>query len=162
MNPERNKPVRLVFLLLVLLVSISVSAEDTPPSADKLDSATKRYIVITQKPYDDVLDDLEFSISQHNYRITGRNQIGNAIAQSENIDYANSTIVYFCNLQAAREIYDINPEFLLHMPCRITLREERQSVIIEARLVPENDSELKEISLRINTMMRSIVDYAAE
>ena len=162
MNLERNKPVRLVFLLLVLLVSISVSAEDPRPSADKLDSATKRYIVITQKPYDDVLDDLEFSISQHNYRITGRNQIGNAIAQSENIDYANSTIVHFCNLRAAREIYDINPEFLLHMPCRITLREERQSVIIEARLVPENDSELKEISLRINTMMRSIVDYAAE
>ena len=162
MNPESIKPVRLVLLLLVLVVSFSAPAADKSPSTGNLDAATKRYTVISQKPYDDVLEDLEFSISQHNYRITGRNQIGNAIAQSENIDYANSTIVHFCNLQAAREIYDINPEFLLHMPCRITLREANGSVIVEARLVPENDPELKEISLRINAMMRSIADYAAK
>ncbi|NNE64890.1 MAG: DUF302 domain-containing protein [Gammaproteobacteria bacterium] len=153
---------RQILLVLILLVSSAAPAGEPYPSAESLDAATKRYIVSSEKPYDDVLEDLEFSISQHNYRITGRNQIGNAIAQSENIDFQKSTIVHFCNLQAAKEIYDINPDFLLHMPCRMTLREVQGSVIIEARLVPENDPALKQISLRINAMMRSIADYAAE
>lgn len=162
MIPGGTEPVRLVFLLFVFLINASSHAGEQLPSIENLDAATKRYIVISQKPYDDVLDDLEFSIAQHNYRITGRNQIGNAIAQSENIPYIKSTIVHFCNLQAAKEIFDINANFLLHMPCRITLREENGNVIIEARLVPENDPDLNEIALRINAMMRSIADYAAE
>lgn len=162
MNPERTRALRLFFFLLVITLNSAATAESSAPSAESLDGATKRYTVRTGKPYDDVLQDLEFAISQNNYRITGRSQIGNAIAESENIEFPRSTILHFCNLQAAREIYQLNPDFLLHMPCRVTLREENGSVVIEARLVPENDPEMKEVSLRINAMMRGIADYAGQ
>lgn len=148
--------------MLALLLNSHVRAQAQPPSAEILDAAAQRYTVSTRKPYDDVLDDLEFAISQKNYRITGRNQIGKAITDSENIAYPKSTIIHFCSIQAAREIYDRNPDFLLYMPCRITLREDHGSTIVEARLVPENDPGLTDISLRINAMLRSIVDYAVE
>ena len=152
----------LLLILLMLLACGPLAADETTQSASKLDAAVKRYTVSTQKPYDDVLEDLEFAITQNNYRITGRNQIGHAIGQSKGSAYPESTIVHFCSITAAQEIFEINPEFLLHMPCRITLRQEQGSVVIEARLVPENDAKLKDISLRINNMMRSIADYAAE
>lgn len=154
--------VKPLILLLVMLVHGPVLASEPPPSAESLDAATKRYTVSTQKPFGDVIDDLEFAITQNNYRITGRNQIGEGISHSENIAYPKSTIIHFCSIRAAKEIYDINPDFLLHMPCRITLYEDQGSVIIEARLVPEIDPKMQEISLRINAMMRSIADYAAE
>lgn len=163
MKPQRIRYGKLLFLLLsILLVNGPISADHPAPSPAGLDAATNRYSVNTTKPYDDVVDDLEFAISQNNYRITGRNEIGKAIAEGENITYPRSIIIHFCNLQVAREIFDLNPDFLLHMPCRISLRETQGGVLIEARLVPEVDPALQEVALRINAMMRGIADYAAE
>ncbi len=158
---ERTRRAQLLLILLTLLVNGAALAADTALSSKSLDAATSRYTVTTSKPFDDVVADLEFAISENNYRITGRNQIGKAIAQSENIGFPRSTIIHFCNLQTAKEVFNLNPDFLLHMPCRITLREKQGDVVIEARLVPENDPKLTEITARINAMLRRIADYAA-
>lgn len=162
MSPEKTWAAKLPFVLLLLTFAAAALASKPPSLTESLDVATKRYTVGTTKSYEDVLDDLEFSISQYNYRVTGRNHIGQAIAQSELVGYPRSAIIHFCNLRAAREILDINPDFLLHMPCRVSLRENKGIVLVEARLVPETDPRTKEIALRINAMMRDIADYAAQ
>lgn len=158
----RTRHERLLLILLALLLNGAALAADSSLSSNSLDAAAARYTVTTTKPFDDVVADLEFAISENNYRITGRNQIGKAIADSENIAFPRSTIIHFCNLQTAKEVFDLNPDFLLHMPCRITLREKQGDVVIEARLVPENDPKLTGITARINAMLRRIADYAAK
>ena len=46
------------------------------------DEDTLRYRVLSNKAYGDVLSDLEFAITDRNYRITSRNAIGAALART--------------------------------------------------------------------------------
>ncbi len=138
-------------------------AQEQATLVQPLDADAKRFTLESRKPFEDVIMDLEFAISQFNYRLTGRNRVGSAIASMENRPYPKSTVLHFCNIQAAKEIIEINPLFLLHMPCRITVREQgTASVIIDARLVPENDPAMHEVALRVNKMMRDIVIFGAD
>ena len=148
-----------IFLFLTYSFLGTTQAETLAP--EQLDSDTKRYTISTKKSFEDVVDDIEFSISQNNYRITGRNMIGNAISKRTESPYPKSIIIHFCSLQAAKEIYDINPDFLLHMPCRISVREDSEKVLIEARLVPENDQKMRGTALRVNRMLRNIAKEGA-
>ena len=149
------------FILIFLAYNFIGITQAETLTPEQLDSDTKRYTISTKKSFEDVVDDIEFSISQNNYRITGRNMIGSAISKRSESAYPNSVIIHFCSLQAAKEIYDINPDFLLHMPCRISVREGSDKVLIEARLVPENDQEMHETALKVNRMMRSIAKEGA-
>ena len=160
----RTLPVNNFFFLTTayLYISTIFAFAADAPTPDLLDAATKRYVLSTNKPYDDVVEDIEFAISQNNFRITGRNEIGKAISQRTGNPYPQSVILHFCSLQAAQAIYDINPDYLLHMPCRIAVRKETSSVLIEARLIPENDPTVRERALEVNRMMRRIADYGAE
>ncbi|NKC11515.1 MAG: DUF302 domain-containing protein [Gammaproteobacteria bacterium] len=139
-----------IALVLVLVPSIGCSVH-----------APRVYQVQTDKPFADVLIDLEFAITDNNYRITGRNDIGAAIAARQNRPYPNYAVIHFCNLRDAQQILDVAPEFLVHMPCRISVREHAGDVIIEARLVPEHRMSVRKISRRINAMLREIADSAA-
>ena len=153
---------RLVILIfLACTFSLPGAALADTPTLEQLDTDTKRYRLSTKKAFQDVVDDIEFAISQNNYRITGRNMIGSAISKRTETPYPNAIIIHFCSLQAAKEIYDINPDFLLHMPCRISVREASNEVIIEARLVPENDQKMHETALRVNHMMQNIAKEGA-
>ena len=60
----------------------------------------------TEKNYDDVVDDLLFAISEQNYRITARNDIGSAISKRLDKPFPRSVIVHFCNLGEARRFLD--------------------------------------------------------
>lgn len=128
--------------------------------AVNVDAAAKRYTRESNKDFSDVISDLEFAISQFNYRLTGRNQVGAAIGDMQNKAREKATVLHFCNTQAAKEILDINPLYLLHMPCRITVREQGDVVLVDARLLSEEDLAMKKIALRVNKMMRDIVDFA--
>ncbi len=160
----RTLPIKnLVFLTTAYLYIFTIFAfAADAPTPDLLDAATKRYALSTNKSYDDVVEDIEFAISQNNYRITGRNDIGKAISQRTGNPYPESVILHFCSLQAAQAIYNINPDYLLHMPCRIAVRKDSGKVFIEARLIPENDPTMRERALEVNRMMRRITDYGAE
>lgn len=113
--------------------------------------------------FDDVFADLEFAITERNYRITGINSIGRAIAErhEDDADFPRAAVIHFCNIEAAREILKISMDFLLLMPCRITLNEQGSQVKIEAQLLPYNDPRLRLTARNVNAMLMEIVDFAA-
>lgn len=149
-------------ILTTIFFGLSGVAYTETVTPGQLDRDARRYSVSTKKCFDDVIEDIEFAIGQHNYRITGRNNIGKAISKWSDDSYPESIILHFCSIGVAKKVYDINPDFLLHMPCRITVRKAAGTVIIEARLIPENDPKMHQLALAINRMMRNIADYGAK
>ncbi len=122
------------------------------------------YTRTVKASFDDTFADLEFAITERNYRITGVNSIGRAIndRQDQKIDFPLASVVHFCNIQAAREILEISMDYLVLMPCRITLNEvDDGEVRIEAQLLPLDEPPLHSIAVRVNEMLQSIVDFAA-
>ncbi|MDX1606012.1 MAG: DUF302 domain-containing protein [Candidatus Competibacterales bacterium] len=112
------------------------------------------------RPYDDVRLDLEFAITEHNFRITGGNTIGAAIAQRHGEDFPRSEILHFCNLEHARRLLQRAPDFLSYLPCVIFLREAGAEVVVETWLLPEDDPRIGQAGRNINAILRDIVDYA--
>ncbi len=122
----------------------------------------KRYSRKVKAEFDDVFADLEFAITEKNYRITGVNSIGRAITDRGSNPFPRASVVHFCNIEAAKQILEISMDYLLLMPCRITLHEiDNGYVLIEARLLPLNDEKLRETAIGVNSLLREIVDFAA-
>lgn len=124
--------------------------------------ALQRYSITVEKPFDEVIEDIEFAIAEYNYRITGRNNIGSAIAKREEIDFPQATAIHFCNLEYARRFLEIAPDSLMQMPCLIGVREQGDKVIVEARLLPEDDPRLKDLNIEVNGILKAIVDFVLE
>ncbi|MFO1350560.1 MAG: DUF302 domain-containing protein [Gammaproteobacteria bacterium] len=141
-----------LFGIALVVLGLGVYADD---SAD-------RYRAVTQHPFDDVLADINFAISQHNFRITGGNHIGGAIGERLGKSFPRSEIIHFCNLEYARRMLEAAPDNLLHMPCKIVVYERNGEVVIETQLLPEHDANIGALNAEINGMLREIVDYAAQ
>jgi uncharacterized protein (DUF302 family) len=133
-----------------------------PAVAQCAAAADNRYRVVTHRPYADVLDDINFAISQHNFRITGGNHIGGAIGERLGKPFPQSEIIHFCNLEYAHRLLEAAPDYLLHMPCKVVVYEHHGEVVIETQLLPENDPALGSLGIEINGILRAIVDYAAQ
>ena len=147
---------RTVAVFVFLLMNVAACG----PRSEQ-DPAT-RYTLHTSKSFDDVLSDLEFAIGEHNFRLTGRDTIGEAIARRDNIDLPPGTVLHFCNLEYARQLLEVAPQYLLHMPCRIAVYEQAGNVTVEARLLPENDPAVRALSQKINRILEAIVSSAVE
>ena len=78
---------------------------------------------VTDKPFEDVVFELDFAITERNFRITGRNTIGKGLRERGYSDFPNVEVIHFCNLEYAREVLLIDPGFVAQMPCRITVHE---------------------------------------
>ena len=139
-------------VVLALLAGGMASAKDT----------INRYTVSTAKPFADVIDDLKFAISDHNFRITGNNRIGAGIAKREGIVFPRASVFEFCNLRYAQQLLEFSPSYLLHMPCRIAVYEQGKQTIIDAYLLSENDPRNSRVITEVNQIIKSIVRYAAE
>ena len=144
----------MVFLLLIAVVFQTTSAETA--------SEIQVYKLETEKPFDDVIEDLKFAISEHNFRLTSENKIGKAIAKREKILFPEATILHFCNLKIAQAFLEIDPEYLLRMPCRIAVRKSKNRVIIETWLQPETHNDLCRQAKEVNQILRSIVQSGAD
>jgi uncharacterized protein (DUF302 family) len=140
------------------LIVMTVAACGQHPGQDP----APRYTAHSSKSFDDVLADLEFAIGEHNFRLSGRNTIGEAIARRDDIDLPPGTVLHFCNLEYARQLLEVDPQYLLHMPCRIAVYEQAGQVTVEARLLPENDPAVRALSQRINRILEEIVSSAVE
>lgn len=121
-----------------------------------------RYNVSIERPYEDVLDDVKFAVSEHNFRVTGGNDIGGAIGTRHNTPFPRSDIVHFCNLEYARRFLEAAPDFLLHMPCKVVVFEQDGGVVVETQMLPEDDARVTALSREVNAILKAIVDYAAE
>ena len=141
-------------LALVLLLSLTSCA--TPLATNPL---VARYAVV--KPFDIVLEELEFAITERNFRIVGRHGIGKAIRERGHEDFPNVAVIHFCNLEYAREMLQLDVSYVAWMPCRLTVHERDEQVIISAILLPENhpNERLNEFAARMNAILRDIASY---
>lgn len=139
-----------IFLSLYFLTGMGALADD----------AETRYQASVERAYEEVLADVEFAITEHNFRVTDGNRIGEAIRERGHPSFQRSQIVHFCNLEYARRFLEAAPDYLLHMPCKIVVYERDGRVVVETRLLPEDDSRVQTLSREVNQMLRDIVDYA--
>ncbi len=121
-----------------------------------------RYRATTSKSFDEALNDLEIAASEQNFVIVARHQIGQALRNNGRPDYPEVTVLHVCNIDYAGKIIDVSYDYVLHLPCRLAVYEAADEVVVEARLFPENDPDLKPIAQQINTGLKEIVRFAVD
>lgn len=147
-------PMRLAFAALVLIVAgCSSSAEE---------DTLLRYRATTAKSFDEALADLEVAVSEQNFVIVARHHIGRALRDNGRPDYPEITVLHVCNIDYAGKILDVSQDYVLHLPCRMAVYEAGGRVVVEARLFPDDDPELRPIARQINTALKEIVRFAAD
>lgn len=114
----------------------------------------------TQKAFDTVVEDLLFAISQHNFRLTEQSNIGQAIAEREEKNFPKVTVLHICNLTYAQTLLEKQIASPLHMPCRISIRQEANRVVIETLLLPDNAAHQAFVD-EINQILQAIVNTGA-
>jgi len=121
------------------------------------------YEETTQKPFENVVQDAEFAISENNFRITNRLHIGSAIKKRGNTDFPQNEIILFCNLTIAEEMLKIEPRYINYCPYKVTITDSSGHITIGTRLLPlkTNNPEMDKVSKNINKILRSMVEYAA-
>ena len=118
----------------------------------------------TEKSFEDVILELDFAITERNFRITGRNTVGKGMRNRGYENYPDIEVIHFCSLDIAREVLDIDPGFVAQMPCRVTVHEQDDSVIVSLILLPTDhkDPRVNDFARRMNVTLREIVDYVME
>jgi uncharacterized protein (DUF302 family) len=146
-------------LFLILFHQSGCSSEN-----DKVINQEHHYQVETDKPFEEVLDDTIFAITERNFRLTGHLHIGKAIRDRNNPSFPDYEVLLYCNLVYAKKMLDLDPEMINTCPGRITIRQSNDRVIITAPLWPENikNNSLKTHMQKMNGLIREIVDYAAD
>lgn len=121
------------------------------------------YEKATDKSLQEILEDIEFAITEHNLRIVDRLHIGQAIKSRGNLGFPDYEIILYCNLTFAKDMLELDPTLINFCPGRVTVRSNGNSYIISAPLWPEHNSDLKlnKIMFNMNNIVRKIVDYAA-
>ncbi|MCF7971562.1 MAG: DUF302 domain-containing protein [Methylococcaceae bacterium] len=122
------------------------------------------YQTETDKPYADVLAELEIAISEHNFRITGHSRVGKVIRDRGTKDFPEYDTLQFCNLTHAKTLLQMSPHAVRYMPCNIVTYQFQGKTIVRTHLLPTDtdDPELNRFSKDMNTMLKAIVDFAVE
>ncbi len=120
--------------------------------------------MVTDKPFEDVMFDLEFAITERNFRITGRNSIGSGLRDRGYKDFPDVEVIHFCNLEYAREVLLIDPGYVAQMPCRITVHIEDNKTVLSLILLPEDhaDERVNAFAQRMNGILHDITDFVLE
>lgn len=114
------------------------------------------------KSFENVVFDLEFAITQRNFRITARNNIGRGIRERGVKNFPNAMIIHFCNLTFARKALQLDPLLITYMPCRMAVYDGGDRVIVSTSLLPENSSnaQINAFAHRINDILRRVISFA--
>ena len=152
---NRQSAVLTLNFVAILLISCSQPA---PRSEDLV------VRVITDKSFDDVIFELDFAITERNFRITGRNTIGRGLRDRGYEGFPDVEVIHFCNLEYAHEVLSIDPGYVAQMPCRITVHVEGDATVISLILLPEDhpDERVNAFAHRMNVILRDIVDFVLE
>jgi uncharacterized protein (DUF302 family) len=118
----------------------------------------------TTKPFKTVVDEVDFAIAEHNFRITGRNTVGSAIRERGHTNFPEVEILSFCNLENARKFIELDNHYAGQMPCRIAIYQAEGKVWVSAPLLPEKhaDPRLDPLAKALNKEIRDIVEFAVE
>lgn len=145
--------------LYVIIFFLSIFYFSNSFANDKQNS----YERTTDKPLNDILEDIEFAVTEHNLRIVDRLHIGQAIRQRGKHDFPSYEVILYCSITFAEKMLELAPELINACPGRITVRGNDTSYIISAPLWPDesNNEQLKELISGMNKIVKDIVDYAA-
>ena len=122
------------------------------------------YQVSTNKPYDDVLAELELAISENNFRVTGHSRVGKVIRDRGTKDFPEFDTIQFCNLTYAKEILLLDPHTIRYMPCNVVTYQHEGKTIVRTHLLPadtDNDK-LNRFAEQMNERLKAMVDFAVE
>lgn len=116
------------------------------------------------KSFEDVIFDLEFAITQRNFRITARDDIGRGIRARGVKDFPQAMIIHFCNLTLARAALELDPSFITHMPCRVAAYNHGDRITVSTTRLPEGTDRprVNAFSRRINDVLREILSFAVQ
>lgn len=158
---------KIVLILFLSIASVSNNTADADNNKAQLSTSIKNLSVPvfsteTDKAFDDVIEDLLIIIAEHNFRLNQHARIGKAIAKRNNITFPQATVLHFCNLDYARQLLEMAPDYLLRMPCRVSVwPKSAKSTIIEVWLLPEDDKRTVEFAKKINAILIDIVTFGA-
>lgn len=144
-----------IFATLVLIASCALH-----PQGEFI----RYYEATTDKPYDDVLAELEVAIAEHNFRITGHSRVGKVIRDRGTPDFPDYDTIQFCNLTHAKTLLQMSPHAVRYMPCNVVVYQFEGKTIIKTHLMPTDTQhqELNTFSEKMNETLMKIVDFAAE
>jgi len=143
---------RLKIPLICLGLFITISACQ-PSEIDR------RFQAVSPYSFAETMQNLDIAISEFNYRIIHRSDIGQAVRDRGEQDFPLSTIVSFCNITYAKEMMLINDDLINDMPCNVSVRETGDGVIVSSRLMDEtagSDAQ-QQFSKKINANIRKII-----
>ena len=118
----------------------------------------------TTKPFAEVIQELDFAITERNFRITGRNTIGKGLRERGYQDFPEVEVVHFCNLENAREVLLLDPDYVCLMPCRATAHETPTGTAVSVMLLPENhpNAKVRRFAKRLNLQLREIFNFVLQ
>lgn len=120
------------------------------------------YQVVVERPFEDVMMEISIAAAERNFAQVGMNRVGDAIRQHLDEGFPRATVVHICNLEVAHQFLRADPDYLLYLPCKITVFEGEEGVVISTRLFPEDDPRVRELSARVNALLREIVDFPSQ
>lgn len=137
---------------------VGASASEAGPGANLIVRGT------TDKSFADVVQELEFAITEHNFRITGRNTIGKGLRARGYTDFPDVEVIHFCSLEYAREVLLIDPGYVAMMPCRITVHAQDGRTVVSLILLPETHANPQVVAFarRMNGILREILAFVVE
>jgi len=143
---------RHLFLLACLIPLISCSND-----------SNEIFKNISSKDFDDVIQDVEFAITENNFRIVNRLNIGESIQKRKAKKFPKNEIILFCNLTLAEEMLLLDPGYINFCPYKITINEQNNKTFVATRLLPENTNskDLNKFALKMNNILTKMVEYAA-
>ncbi|NOQ15246.1 MAG: DUF302 domain-containing protein [Methyloprofundus sp.] len=153
----RIKKYRLLFIIISLMI---INGCAQTPKGEFILS----YQAETDKPYADVLAELEIAISEHNFRITGHSRVGKVIRDRGTKDFPDYDTLQFCNLTHAKTLLLMSPHAVRFMPCNVVVYEYNGKTIVRTHLMPthSDNPELNAFAEKMNIMLKDIVDFAVE
>ncbi|MDF1589402.1 MAG: DUF302 domain-containing protein [Gammaproteobacteria bacterium] len=127
-------------------------------------NSNRIYQQISPYSFEDTLINLDIAISEHNYRIIHRSNIGQAVRDRGQQDFPLSTITNFCNISYAKEMMEINPNLINEMPCTIAIRQQDNAVIVSTKLMATNTSNQaqNDFAVKINNNLKAIIEATIE
>ena len=152
----------LLQILLALTVAFAPTVTASGTVQPHVEGALHKYY--TSKLFDDVVFELNFAITERNFRITGRNTIGEGLRNRGYSDFPNVEVIHFCSLELAREVLLIDPGYVAQMPCRITVHEDGLKTVITVITLPTDhpDERVNNFARRMNAKLDEIAHFAVE
>lgn len=147
-----------------LLLCLALAAAPTQAAAaERIESTGVIVRHVSGKSFADVVFDLNFAITEHNFRITGRNTIGEGLRQRGYADFPDVEVVHFCSLELAREVLLLDPGYVAQMPCRVTVHEQGGHTVISVIHLPLDhpDARVNDFARRMNGILDEIAAFAA-